>query len=182
MVIYVPSAGSDTGFLKSLMVASAILPIAAVYVRKTVKQMTNVKLALGIMIVTSLLMYNDGICASNSMSSDSKLQGVLLPKWQLESNREIKQGLKPWFKMNHTVFYGLAAHYWYFYTDSKLMYNPGFWMLQDEKVALGKAVYAVKSDKDAVLVDFTYSDKDYLLKQGLKLVADGDKFRAYKRE
>lgn len=57
MVIYVPSAGSDTGFQKSLMVANAILPIAAVYVRKTVKQMTNVKLALGIMIVTSLLMY-----------------------------------------------------------------------------------------------------------------------------
>ena len=182
MVIYVPSAGSDTGFQKSLMVASAILPIAAVYVRKKVKQMTNVKLALGIMIVTSLLMYNDGICANNSMSSDAKLQGILLPKWQLESNQEIKQGLKPWFKMNHTVFYGLEAHYWYFYTDSKLMYNPGFWMLQNEKVALGKAVDAVKIDKDAVLVDFTYSDKDYLLKQGLKLVADGDKFRVYKRE
>lgn len=84
--------------------------------------------------------------------------------------------------MNHTAFYGLEAHYWYFYTDSKLMYNPGFWMLQNEKVALGKAVDVVKSDKNAVLVDFTHSDKDYLLKQGLKLVADGDKFRVYKRE
>ena len=182
MVIYVPSAGSDTGFQKSLMIACGILPVAAVCVRKTVKQMTNVKLALAVMIVTSLLMYNDGICANNSMSSDAKLQGVLLPKWQLESNREIKQGLKPWFKMNHTVFYGLEAHYWYFYTDSKPMYNPGFWMLQDEKVALGKAVDAVKNDKDAVLVDFTRSDKGSLQKQGLKLVADGDKFRVYKRK
>ena len=179
MVIYVPSAGSDTGFQKSLMVASGILPVAAVYVRKTIKQMTNVKLALGIMIVTSLLMYNDGICNNNSMSSDTKLQGVLLPRWQLESNQEINQGLKPWFKMNHMVFYGLEAHYWYFYTDSKPMYNPGFWMLQDEKVALGKAVDAVKSDKDAVLVDFTHSDKDYFIKQGLKQVVDGDKFSIY---
>ena len=59
--------------------------------------------------------------------------------------------------MNHTVFYGLEAQYWYFYTDSKLMYNPGFWMLQNEKVALGKAVDVVKSDKNAVLVDFTHS-------------------------
>lgn len=31
-------------------------------------------------------------------------------------------------------------------------------------------------------MDFTHSDKDYLLKQGLKLVADVDKFRVYKRE
>lgn len=164
MIVYVPSAGSDTGFQKSLMIAGGILPMAVAQVRKSVRRMTNVKLGFAIMVVTSLLMYQDKFCSNSALSSDPKLRGVFLPEWELKANEEIKQGLKPWLRKDHTIFYGLEAHYWYFYTDSKPLYNPGFWMLQNDWEALDKAVTALGGNQNAVLVDFTHSDKDYFLK------------------
>lgn len=179
LVIFVPSAGSDTGFQKSLMSACGVIPIAAIYLKAQLKSMTYVHIALTIMLLTSIFMYNDRITDNNAMSSNPKLAGILLPKWQLDSNQKIEDGLKPYYKVNHTIFYGLDAHYWYFYTDTQLLYNPGFWMLQDEEVALTKAVKALQSNPQNVLVDFTHSNKDFFLKKGVKLVKETDKFSVY---
>lgn len=179
LVIFVPSAGSDTGFQKSLMSACGILPIAAVLLKDKLRSMTYIHIALTIMLVTSVFMYNDHITDNNAMSSKPKLAGILLPKWQLESNQKIEDGLKPYYKANHTIFYGLDAHFWYFYTDTQLLYNSGFWMMQDEEVALTKAVKALQSDPQNVLVDFTHSDKDFFLKKELKLVKETEQFSVY---
>lgn len=180
LVIFVPSAGSDTGFQKSLMSACGIIPIAAVMFKDKLKNMTYAHIGLTIMLVTSIFMYNDHITDNNAMSSKPKLAGILLPKWQLESNQNIEDSLKPYYRADHTIFYGLDAHYWYFYTDTHLLYNPGFWMLKDEEVALTKAVKALQSDPQNVLVDFTHSNKDFFLKKGVKLVKETDQFSIYR--
>lgn len=179
LVIFVPSAGSDTGFQKSLMSACGIIPIALVLLKDKVRSMAYAHIALTVMLLTSIFMYDDHITDNNAMSSKSKLAGIMLPKWQLESNQKIEDSLKPYYKANHTIFYGLDAHYWYFYTDTPLLYNPGFWMLKDEEVALTKAVKALQSDPQNVLVDFTHSNKDFFLKKGVKLVKETDQFSVY---
>lgn len=180
LVIFVPSAGSDTGFQKSLMSACGVIPIAIVFLKDKLKNMTYVHMALTIMVLTSIFMYNDHITDNNAMSSKPKLAGIMLPKWQLERDQEIEEGLKPYYKANHTIFYGLDAHFWYFYTDTQLLYNPGFWMMKDEDVALTKAVKALQSNPQNVLVDFTHSNKDFFLKKGVKLVKETDKYAVYR--
>lgn len=180
LVIFVPSAGSDTGFQKSLMSACGVIPIAVVFLKEKLKSMTYVHIALTVMLLNSIFMFNDHITDNNAMSSKPKLAGIMLPKWQLETDQEIEDGLKPYYKADHTIFYGLDAHYWYFYTDTHLLYDPGFWMMKDEEIALTKAVKALQSDPQNVLVDFTHSNKDFFLKKGVKLVKETDQFSIYR--
>lgn len=180
LVIFIPSAGSDTGFQKSLMSACGMAPIAIVKYTKIHKKTAYINIALSIMLVTSVFMYSDNICNNNAMSSDKKLWGIMLTKWQLESSQAIKEGLEPYYRKNHTVFYGLEAHYWYFYTDTKPLYNPGFWMLKDDDEALNSAIASLEEDPDNVFIDFTKSAKEYFLKKGIKHVSGTDMYDIYK--
>jgi len=180
LVIFIPSAGSDTGFQKSLMSACGIIPIAVVKYINVHKKMLYINIALGIMFSTSVFMYSDNLCNNNAVSSDKKLWGVFLNKRQLEHNQMIKEDLKPYYRTNHTVFYGLEAHYWYFYTDTKPLYNPGFWMLKNDKSALDNAIASLKRDPNNVFIDFTKSDTNYFIKKGIRSVIETDFYNIYK--
>lgn len=180
LVIFIPSAGSDTGFQKSLMSACGIIPIAVVKYINVHKKMLYINIALGIMFSTSVFMYSDNLCNNNAVSSDKKLWGVFLNKRQLEHNQMIKEDLKPYYRTNHTVFYGLEAHYWYFYTDTKPLYNPGFWMLKNDKSALYNAIASLKRDPNNVFIDFTKSDTNYFIKKGIRPVVETDSYNIYK--
>lgn len=180
MFSFVPSAGSDTGFQKSMMIACALMPVVVLWAEVYIDNKLQVALLVSIVSFTSHFIFCNCNVSNFVISKAKATNGILMDKWSEKAYGEILDAIQTKYCANHSVFYGYEkSHYLYLATGTKPLYKYGFWQERNDSVALNKAIDAMGGDSQNVLFDFTFSDEDMFTKRGLQLIEENKLFNAY---
>lgn len=183
MMAFVPSAGSDTGFQKSMMIACGLAPVVMVYSKEYIKKRICLKVFFVSSIIVSVFVFSEEFKYVNTRAENKFLNGIWLANWQIRNYDDLVKLTDPYFKKDKTIFYGFNhGHYLYCYYDTKVLYDVPFWMEKNDTISIGKAIDALNKRTDNVLIDLTKSDEHYFTDKGLKCVAQEASFNVYKYE
>ncbi len=178
-MMFVPSAGSDTGFQKSMILACALMPFA---INKLVKHnvgLINIAILFIIVTLTSILIFNERALYHRFTSDIKPMKYILWEKWQVNKNKHLISSIESYFIKDSTIFYGTDAHFLYCVTNTRMPYNT-FWMTKNDTTEINRAVEALKDSHRSVLVDLTKSDTILFANKGLRLHTEEIEFNVYR--
>lgn len=177
-MLFVPSAGSDTIFFKSLIIACSLLPVCFSLLPITPFK----KYCLHLLVVAALAAFatsNYQILYNTVSAKSGPLRYIHLEPEQLRNYQEADHSVLPYFIKDNTVFYGTETHYLYFSTNTKKLYDTHFWMNRNDTMAIHRAINAIKDNAHSVLIDISLSDTTIFTNNGLTLKAKEPSFNVY---
>jgi len=181
---FIPSAGSDTGFQKSTMMACAIAPVTVMHIKKYAKDTFYVNLFYTATALVSALIFSGHIftmtATINSTSDNRAIRHIRLERWQIKAYEQWTERIRPYYKKDKTIFYGYdPSHYLYTYTGTKALYHVPFWMEKNDTKELSNAIDAMKNDPQCVFFDFTDTDEEMFTERGLRCISKEEGMNVY---
>ena len=176
-MLFVPSAGSDTGFYKSIILTCAFAPYAisvtSQYVEKSKIAMTFI-----IVLITSMSFCNQRAYYHRYTTDIKPMRHILWEKWKIEDREKLNKDIEPFLRKGCTTFYGIEAHYLYCATGNNIPCNS-FWMDKNDIKEINRITVASREHHQKVLIDLTKSDTCLFVSRGLRLKAEEEQFNVY---
>lgn len=173
-IAFVPSAGSDTGFMNSMILGCALMPYTISKLEQHKVATGNIVMSFVIVMLTSLLIYNERAIYHRYTTDLKPMKYILWEKWQINKCEHLVSSIEPYYKKDSTLFYGLDAHFLYCVTEQDI--NCNYWMDKNDTIEIGRVVETMKKRNRSVLIDLTKSDTNLFVNRGLRLQTEEKEF------
>lgn len=181
LTLFIPSAGSDSGFCRSAILACSMIPVGLTVFHKYKPKNTVFLYGLLVMSISSVFIQGKTLFSYDMVSKSHNLQCIFESRVTVEYTDELIDSSKHYYAKDHVVFMGPQQYtqLFYFVTESKPLYMPDFMIEKNNIQKINKGIDALNNDKNNVLIDANKSDVELFTSRGLQLIQTTELFNVY---